>query len=58
MIDRNEINVAEQYEGGENPEKTQTNPNLPLFPGGLLDGHDQELNMTAETTMMINETCC
>ena len=44
--------------GGNQSRQTQTNQNLPLFPGGLLDEHDQELRMTAQTTMMINETCC
>lgn len=37
----------------------QKNPNKPepsIFPGGFLDEHDQELCMTAKTTLMINET--
>lgn len=42
--------------GASQSRKIQTKQNLPLFPGGLLDEHDQELCMTAKTTMMINET--
>lgn len=34
--------------GGSQSRKTQTNQNLPLFPGGSLDERDQELCTTAK----------
>lgn len=53
------VYVTKEYWGGEGRcqfRKTQTNQNLSLLPGDLLDEHDQELCMTAKTTVMINKT--